>query len=204
MNKKYFFDTVRTTLFDGRISVAQFAGMEALLAEWDRRNKTDVRKLAYILATVYHETAKTMQPIEEFGKGHGKAYGEKFKYGDGPGKRVAYTKPNKIYYGRGLTQNTWYETYEKLTKAARDEGREWDFLNHPELLLLMEPSVWATFYAMEKGLYTGLKLSDFFYGSQADYLNARKIINGLDCAQKIERYAKLFFAAFLPGLLTPR
>ncbi len=29
-----------------------------------------------MLATVYHETAKTMQPIEEYGRGVGRDYGK--------------------------------------------------------------------------------------------------------------------------------
>lgn len=198
MDRKYFYDHVRTALFSGSISAKQCEGIEAILNEAEKR-ETDLRPLSYILATIFHESGHTMQPVEEIGKGRGKAYGSKFKMGSGPGKRIAYTTPDKIYYGRGLVQVTWLENYEKLTKPALAAGKDWDFLNHPELLLTMEPSVWAAFHGMETGLYTGKKLADYFRGSVADYFNARKIINGLDCASKIEGYAKLFFAAFLPA-----
>ena len=167
-------------------TAAQLQGIDATLTAGAI---TDTRQLAYILATAYHETAKTMQPIEEYGKGKGKPYGEKLKYGGGPNKRVAYSTPDKLYFGRGHTQNTWYETYEKLT-AHNTNG--WDFLNNPELLLTMQPSVWATFYAMTTGLYTGRKLSQYFNDTVTDPVNARKIINGLDKADMIAGYYEKF------------
>ena len=38
-------------------------------ADWD------LRWLAYAFATTFHETSKEMQPISEYGKGSGAAYG---------------------------------------------------------------------------------------------------------------------------------
>lgn len=195
MNRTTFYDAVRQPLFSGKIAEKQLAGMEALLNEWERQKLTDLRWLAYILATTYHETARTMQPIEEFGKGRNMDYGKKLKMGKGPGKRVPYTTPDKLYYGRGHTQNTWFENYEKLTRAAAKQGFDWDFLNKPELLLQMEPSIWATFFAMQTGLYTGKALMHFFNDTTEDWKNARKIINGLDKADQIATQAKVFFAA---------
>lgn len=193
--RQYFFDTVRTPLFEGALTKSQVWGMESILLEWDMQQLTDLRWLAYILATAYHETAKTMQPIEEYGKGAGKPYGKKLKQGGGPGKRIAYETPDQIFYGRGHTQNTWYENYQRLTQGAKIQGKDWDFLNHPELLLQMGPSIWATFFAMRTGLYTGKKLSQYFNEKVEDWVNARKIINGLDCAEKIAEYAKVFYEA---------
>lgn len=195
MDRKTFYDAIRPSLFKGTLTDKQVAGMEAIFNEWEKQNLTDTRWLAYILATAYHETARTMQPIEEFGKGQGKAYGQKLKMGGGPGKRIPYTTPDKIYYGRGHTQNTWYENYDALTKAAARAGLNWDLLNQPELLLTMEPSIWATFYAMQSGLYTGKRLLVYFNDTTEDWFNARKIINGVDAADIIAGYAKTFYAA---------
>jgi putative chitinase len=193
LNRISFYNSVRSHF--GALSQAQVAGFEAILNEWDKRALTDRRWLAYILATVWHETAKTMQPVEEGGRGKGMAYGSKLKMGGGPNKRVPYTLPDKIYYGRGHTQNTWYENYDALTRAAKKQGFDWDFLNHPELLLQMQPSIWATFHSMTTGLYTGRKLSQFFNDATCDYLGARTIINGHDCDLRIKGYALLFFEA---------
>jgi putative chitinase len=202
IDRKHFFDTVREGLFKGAMTRDQVHGMEAILREWEAQQLTDLRWLAYILATAYHETAKTMQPIAEYGKGKKYDYGKKLKMGGGPGKRIAYETPDKIYYGRGHTQNTWYENYQRLTKAAATHGKPWDFLKDPDLLLQMEPSIWATFFAMQVGLYTGRKLSDYFNehtvgATDQLWINARKIINGLDCAEKIATYAKVFHEAVI-------
>lgn len=195
INREKFYSSIRLDLFPTGLKQSQVEGIEAILNYWEASNLDDLRWLAYILGTIYHEVAATMQPIEERGKGKGKDYGKKLKYGKGPGKRIPYTSPDKIYYGRGFPQNTWYEVYEALTKAAFKYGKNWDFLNHPELLLEMEPSVWATFYAMVSGLYTGKKLSHYFNKTKEDWVNARRIINVLDKAELIARYAKSFYSA---------
>ena len=190
MNEKNFYTSIRGNLFKGKIKSSQFEGIDAILGEWNRRGLTDVRWLAYILATVFHETAGTMQPIEEYGKGKSRTYGYKVKYSGKP-----YNDTPHIYYGRGLTQNTWYENYEMLTKQAKEAGYNWDFLNHPELLLKMEPSVWATFNCMLKGKYTGKKLSDYFNDQKNDPIGARKIINGKDRAELIAGYYHKFLSS---------
>lgn len=195
MDRTSFYDSIRTSLFKGNMSVKQVEGIDAFLGEWQRQGLTDARWLAYMLATAYHETAKTMQPIEEFGRGKGRPYGKKLKMGGGPGKRIPYTTPDKLYYGRGHTQNTWFENYQALTKAAAKTGHNWDFLNHPELLLTMEPSVWATFHGMQTGLYTGKRLLHYFNDTMEDWVNARKVINGLDKAALIAGYGKAFLSA---------
>lgn len=195
MNAKIFFDSIRHNVFGGKLLQSQVDGINAILSEWERQGWFDLRWLAYILATTYHETARTMEPIEEYGKGKNYDYGKKLKMGKGPGKRIPYTEPDKLYYGRGLVQVTWYENYERLTKAASKFDKGWDFLNNPELLLEMEPSIWATFYGMRTGLFTGRKLSEFFNDDKTDWVNARKIINGHDCADKIAGIAVKFYTA---------
>jgi hypothetical protein len=46
---------------------------------------------------------------------------------------------------------------------------------------------------MERGLFTGKKLSDYFNDKKTDWRNARRIINGLDKADTIARYAQNFY-----------
>jgi hypothetical protein len=45
---------------------------------------------------------------------------------------------------------------------------------------------------MMDGWFTGRKLSNYFLGDTADYVNARKIINGLDQADKIADIARSY------------
>ena len=186
INRKLTYDNIRRKF--GKLSSSQVQGFEALFDEYERLKWTDKRHLAYILATIWHEVNKTMQPIEEYGKGKGLRYGKRVWYDN----RI-YTDVPHIYYGRGLTQNTWRDIYLKLTKT-NDKG--WDFVNNPELLLQMEPSVWATFYAMQTGLYTGRKLSQYFNNKSVDPINARSIINGKRKGEELPDKAELIKAHY--------
>lgn len=185
MNSKAFYDTIRPTLFNGSISTKQFNGIEGIIKTYSELCINDLRQLAYILATVYHETAKTMQPIAEYGKGAKYDYGKKLKM-----SRKPYTSPNQIYYGRGYVQLTWFENYDAMGKKLG-----LDLLNNPDLLLTVDVSTKVMFTGMNLGMFTGRKLSDYFNANSTDWVNARKIINGLDKAQLIANYAKTFYGA---------
>lgn len=182
INRKETYALIRKEF--GKLSTGQVVGFEAIFDMFELLKWSDKRHLAYILATIWHEVNKTMQPIEEYGKGKGLRYGKRVWYNNTP-----YTDVPHIYYGRGLTQNTWRDIYLKLTKA---NNKGWDFVHEPELLLKMECSVWATFYAMSTGLYTGVKLSTYFNTTKTDPTNARKIINGTDKAILIKGYYDKF------------
>ena len=61
IDRKVFFDEARTQL--GRFDQNQVNGMDAILNEWERRKLSDLRWLAYIFATVWHETGQEMLPV---------------------------------------------------------------------------------------------------------------------------------------------
>ena len=184
---KEFYAEIRL-LFGGHLKQSQVDGIQAILKATADAGITDDRKTAYILATVFHETAKTMQPINEFGKGTGHDYGKKLKMGGGPGKRIPYTTPDELYYGRGYVQLTWYENYESMGKLLHI-----DLLDNPDLAL--QPAIAAAIMikGMTKGSFTGVGLDRYFTDQRTDWVNARKIINGLDQAQTIAGYAKTFY-----------
>jgi putative chitinase len=48
---------------------------------------------------------------------------------------------------------------------------------------------------MTKGLFTGKSLANYFNQTTEDWVNARKIINGLDKAQAIAMYGHNFYSA---------
>lgn len=183
INKESFYKKIRVSLFD-KLTQKQVEGMEAILNEWDRGKDEDLRNLAYMLATVYHETARTMQPIEEFGKGKGRDYGKKLKM-----NRTPYTTPDKLYYGRGFVQLTWYENYQLASKKLKC-----DLLNYPELALQLDRATEILFKGMYEGWFTGRKLSQYI-GVKTDFIGARKIINGTDKASTIASYANGFLTA---------
>jgi putative chitinase len=178
-----------------KMSKARQEGMQSILTECEHQGVTDKRQIAYILATVYHETGKTMQPVEEVGKGHNRTYGHRVWYNGKPYFDVPF-----IYYGRGFTQSTWRDIYRALTAAAKREGKDWDFEYNPDLLLVPAPSAWATVYALKAGIYTGRKLSQYFNDTITDPINARRTMNGTrpgdkypDQAELIATYCQKFY-----------
>lgn len=172
IDRKLFFDSVRASLFAGKLSQGQVDGITLILNAWEAGQYCDDRQLAYMLATVYHETAKTMQPIAEIGKGRGREYGRHVKQS---GK--AYPARMPLYYGRGFVQLTWYENYEKAGKTLGH-----DLLNDPDLALNPVIATAILIRGMLDGWVTGKRLSDYFNGSKEDWVMARKIVNGLDRA----------------------
>lgn len=145
-----------------------------------------------MLATSYHETAMTMQPIEEYGKGRGRVYGKKIKH-DGQ----TYIFPDKIYYGRGDVQLTWYENYKRMGELLGIP-----LLEQPELALNPEISARIMVEGMTKGKsnrgdFTGVSLENYFNSSTNDPVRARKIINGLDKASLIASYHEKFLRAII-------
>lgn len=171
-----FYEIARP-LFGGTLTQSQVDGMNAILDQWDTRSPNgDKRWLAYMLGTTKHETGDTMKPIEEWGKGRGHSYG------------VPDVVTGQTYYGRGYVQLTWKANYKTMGDLLGI-----DLVNHPEKAL--EPQVAADimFKGMERGLFTGVGLPKYFNPTTEDWINARRIINGLDKAQLIANYAKGFY-----------
>lgn len=191
INRKTFYDKVREAF--GKLNQKQVEGFEAILAAWEKTPYKDARWLAYIFATVWHETANTMQPIEEFGRGKGYKYGRKLKRSG-----VAYVLPEKLYYGRGLVQLTWFENYLLMGRLLK-----LDLLNKPELVLQMDVSIKILFEGMTLGSssfgdFTGKCLEMYFNDKVNDPIGARKIINGTDKADMIAKYHFSFIDCLKP------
>ena len=128
--------------------------------------------MAYSLATVFHETAQTIQPIEEWGQGAGRPYGP------------------SGYWGRGLVQLTWEGNYRTWSKRLGV-----DLVGHPDLALTWPVALPILIDGMQIGSFTGKRLMDFFNRSVDDPVNARRIINGTDKSLLISHYHITFLAA---------
>ena len=161
-----FFNAVREAPFPGRMSQQQVDGQNAILDLWEAQwpTMTDSRWLAYMLATTFHETAMTMWPIEEYGKGAGHDYGK------------VDPETGQAYYGRGFVQLTWRENYQRATELLELEGSD-DLVWHAERALDLEIAGDVMFAGMDGGWFTGKKLSDFFSAERDDPVGARIIIN---------------------------
>jgi putative chitinase len=177
IDRKGFYDAIRPQ-FDGHLTDAQVQGIEAILDEWERRELTDKRWLAYMLATVFHETAKTMQPVREYNRGKGHPYG------------MPSPSTGETYYGRGFVQLTWDWNYKKMGALIGV-----DLYHLPDLALQMDIAVKILFEGMIHGSFTGKSLANYLNDKKTDWVGARKIINGIDRAEHIAVYALKFNGA---------
>lgn len=195
-----FYDTLRASSVLGpKISPTEFAGCEVLLNACKGKN-FGLSWTAYVLATGYHETAGTMQPVKEYG---GDAYLTRMYdiQGARPDKARELGNINPgdgaLFGGRGYPQVTGRNNYRRLGQAIGQPLEQ-----QPDLLL--EPAIAAegTVYAMETGLFTGKSLSMLpkAPASKEEFTAARRIINGTDKAEMIADYAIIFQRALDNGM----
>jgi putative chitinase len=199
IDRDFFFQRIRQTLFDGNLQPKQAKGLTIILDRWDQEHGAtgDRRQFAYILATAFHETAATMQPIKERG---GKAYFQE-NYdiaGESPARARANgnTEPGDgaRYAGRGYVQLTWKTNYRRVGDLIGV-----DLLGSPDRALEPENAATILILGMEEGWFTGRGLSDYFNGTRAEWMQARRIVNGQDQAGLIAGYGRRFFAAMRDG-----
>ncbi len=187
-NPAEFFRHVRTELFAGSMTPSQVSGANDVIAAWPA--KTDIRWLAYGLATAYHETDRAMEPVAEYGKGQGRPYG------------VPCGPYQQRYYGRGYIQLTWLYNYARAEKEI--PGSE--LMRMPDNALNPNIAAEIMIRGMSEGWFTGVTLEHYFPVDRpqaSDWVNARRIINGLDCAAKIAGYAVHFRDALVAAGYVP-
>ena len=129
--------------------------MSVILAVWEYQGggtpMDDERWLAYMLATVYHETATRIWPIEEYGKGAGHEYGQ-----GRPGNRPGLLRAR---FRRSLT---WRDNYAKglATILASSTTATSNGIRSMALDSLIATRV--LFRGMAEGWFTGRKLGQYF------------------------------------------
>ena len=187
IHRAYFFSSVRCYLDSNQSLIQdQVDGLNALLNYYEEvgvdadEGWCDDRMLAYILATTWHETAFTCQPIAEYGKGAGKPYGQPAgPYG-------------QCYYGRGFVQLTWFDNYKTQDEKLELGG---SLVQDADRALELELATEIIFGGMRDGDFTGAKLAQFFTAEETNWYDARTIVNGHDQATTIAGYAEKFLNA---------
>jgi putative chitinase len=202
MNRKVFFDTMRgATAPDGdkmfpSFSADQVAGINNLLDVWEKHFAGDPEKwLAYNLGTAYHETAATMQPITERGP---VSYFNKYEPGTSIGKVLGNTVKGDGYKfrGEGHVQNTGRRNASFATARLNKEfNLGIDLVANPGQRGDPFVSAMSLFLGNKEGWWTGRKLGDYITSTKADFINARRVVNGVDKAELIAHYAGQFLAA---------
>jgi predicted chitinase len=89
------------------------------------------------------------------------------------------------WFGRGFVQLTHRENY---VKAGKKLGV--DLVSDPSKAMIPEVSALILVRGMQEGWFTGMKLAD-----AADFREARRVVNGTDCASQIAQYADAFLSA---------
>jgi len=189
-----FYSAIRP-IFGGKMTQSQVDGVEAILAA---TQGLPVSWRAYVLATAHHETGGGMQPVKEtvFPWSRNKTPSDAqviatldraFKAGKLKGVKTPYWRDG--WFGRGYVQLTHKRNY-----AAASALAGVDLVKDPTLAL--DPGVAARVLVggMKSGTFTGKKLSDYLPG---DFVGARRIVNGLDAAEKIAETARQFEAALM-------
>jgi hypothetical protein len=186
-----FFNRVRPLFAKGAMSAAQVAGIQCKLDAFGAAG-CPIAYVAYGLATSFWETAQTMQPVREIGRGRGKAYG------------VPGVHAGQIPYGRGDVQLTWPANY---ARADAELGLKGTLIGNYERAL--EPMISARIMVegMLEGWFTGKRLANYLpsagFATLAQFTQARRIINGTDRAAQIAALAAVFQDALADGAWGP-
>jgi putative chitinase len=175
----------------------QVEGTEMLL---DKLKGLRTSWVAYALATTWHETAATMQPIKEYG---GPAYFKKMYDPEGTRPHVARALGNTMpgdgvkYAGRGYVQLTGRTNYDRAGKSTG-----YPLLGNPDLAMRADIAAEILRAGMLEGWFTGRKFETALpnvVATREQFRNARRIINGMDKADKIADHALDFQAALIAG-----
>ncbi|NSY46314.1 hypothetical protein EXN24_17185 [Rhizobium rhizogenes] len=199
MDATTFFAYARRAPFGGRLTQGQIDGMNALFLCWDSHKipAPDKRHLAYILASVFHETGGRMVLVRETfastDAGAIAALDKAHKAGrlGQVSKRYWRKGANgKAYFGRGDIQLTHEENYRVLGERIGV-----DLVGNPSLVLDLDISAEIAIVGMLEGLFSGKKLTDYFNLKKDDPIGARAVVNGTDKAKLIAGYYKSFLDA---------
>lgn len=195
------FEKIKYSLFKGGFIQDQVDGINTITDALNRYGNEALHpaKFSYMFSTTFHESAHTMQPISEYGKGRRRPYGRWFKnrkgivYGKKNNKGKPYLRKDypHLYYGRGYPQLTWWDNYRLFGKILKI-----DLLNKPELAKVPKHSADILIIGSLNGLFTGLGLNRTIKkGSYRELINSRRVINGFDRAKRIADYTVIVMNA---------
>ena len=196
-----FFDWLRINDMLGPIlSVSEVEGLQVIsaatgVAGWP------IAWTAYALATAYHETAHTMQPVKERG---GEDYFRRMYDISGRNPDLAMRLGNiqigdgPKYAGRGYVQLTGRANYQR---AQMELGQK--LVDLPDLAMNDAIAASVMVKGMSEGWFTGRSMQTYLpsksQATRGQFIEARRIINGTDRAQDIAGYALDFQEALKVG-----
>jgi putative chitinase len=180
------------------LSQGAVQGLAFLIAHCEKDDWDSIPQVAYVLATVRHETANTFQPIEERGN---RAYFLKYEPGTRLGRNLGNTLTGDgfTFRGRGYCQLTGRRLYRLF--AGLMPGSELD--RYPDRAREPELAYQILSTGLRKGLFTGIPLGRFVSQARVNYYAARQCVNGLDRAKEISQAATIIEKALRSAVITP-
>ncbi len=130
-------------------------------------------QIAYVLATVEWETARTFKPVREA-----------FWLSEDWRKENLRYFP---FYGRGFVQLTWENNYKKYSDILGV-----DLVADADLAMNENIALFILVHGFKTGTFTGRKITDYVSAVQTDFVSARRCINGTDKAEEIARLAERY------------
>jgi hypothetical protein len=175
-------DAIAETLDEFGASGEAYDNANKIMRSFERYGDGDMRKLAYILATAWHES--WLKPIKEI-------RASSSRNPDIRRRQDRYWHTG--YFGRGFVQLTWEENYRKLGDFVG-----LNLVDDPDQALIPHVAADILVVGMLQGLFTGKKLSNYIHAYGADYYNARRVVNATDRANTIAGYTQRFMENFQP------
>jgi peptidoglycan hydrolase-like protein with peptidoglycan-binding domain len=145
--------------------------IRAIIQECQRQGLTLNTQIAYVLATVEHETADTFKPVREA-----------FWLSEDYRRRNLWYYP---YYGRGyvqLTHKANYQTYSRILGI--------DLIGNPDKVMEPKIALFILVDGMAKGRFTGKYLGQFINVNSTDFVGARRMVSGTDRSHHIANLAQ--------------
>lgn len=143
----------------------------AIIRECKRQGLTLNSQIAYVLATVQHETADTFKPVRE-------AF---WLSEDWRSRNLRYYP----YYGRGYVQLTWEDNYRRYASVLGI-----DILNTPDKAMDPNIALFILVHGMSLGTFTSRKLGSYVNGRRTDFIGARDVVNPGDVPDLVAGYAR--------------
>lgn len=215
-----FFNTIRGPIFGGRLKQEQVEGLERLLEAWIKWGDGNLNRLAKVLATVTWETGRKMRPVKETERAsdiHTPKDETVIRRLNAAWKKGQLTWVKKPYwregwFGRGDVQLTHEANYKGPARKAVMEEFGVDIWANRDLVLRGDISAFILIKGSLEGWFTGKKMSDYIDDldepdakDHAEYMEARRVINGKDRAREIADLAIIYERALrrtratLPG-----
>jgi hypothetical protein len=206
IDRQKFFDGYRAKVDTDRIlsqtdvnNINLFLDMTMRQAQSDIRGYFSIAQWAYVMATVFHETAGTMAPVRE-------AFRQSEEW-----RRL--NLPYWPHYGRGYVQITHKDNYERMAAVVKRDLKI--VIQHRDDFMLPRVAFYVLVYGFKHGSFTGKAISDYIpdnttkserihYENVAAglkptetmlykyYKDARRCINGTDRADRIAGLALEF------------